>query len=345
MALISKLLTSLFIKKSGQKPCKLYSNNMKLIVQIPCLNEEKTLNDVISTIPKKIDGIDVIETLIIDDGSSDNTVAVAKEIGVTHIVRNKHNLGLARSFTKGLDACLARGADIVVNTDGDNQYPSDEIPNIVKPIIDGQADIVVGHRGGMDNPHFPYFKRKLQVWGSRVISWIIGTHVPDAVSGFRAISRDAAEQINILTTFSYTIEMLVQAAHKNIVIKSVTINTNAKTRESRLFKSIPYFIKMSGMTFLRVYTMYKPLKVFLYLGMAIMLLGALPVLRFLYFFLNDGGGGHVQSLIIGGTLFSLGFFTVILGIIADLISFNRKLTEKLLYRIQILEEKIERNDP
>ena len=315
---------------------------MKLIVQIPCLNEERCLSHVIQSIPSSIEGIDKIETLIIDDGSTDNTVQVAKDLGVNYILINKRNMGLAYSFSRGLAECVKQGADIIVNTDGDNQYPSHNIPDLVAPIIDGKADIVIGDRGGMMNKHFSYFKRKLQVFGSKIISKFIGIDVSDAVSGYRAISREAAQKINILTTFSYTIEMLVQASNKGLTIVSVPIVTNPKTRNSRLFKSIPQFLKMSGMTFLRTYTMHKPLKVFLRTGIMIAIIGALPVLRFMYFFIIGDGDGHVQSLVIGGTLVMVGFFTIMLGILADLISFNRKLTEILLQKVQNLEDKIDR---
>lgn len=313
---------------------------MKLIVQIPCLNEENTLESVIASIPKSIDGIACIETLIIDDGSSDNTVECARRIGVTHIVKNPRNLGLAKTFSRGLDECLKRGADVIVNTDGDNQYPSQEIGSLVRPILDGQADIVIGDRGGMDNPHFSYFKKKLQVFGSGVISTLIGMRVPDAVSGFRAISRDAAREMHILTDFSYTIEMLVQASARKLRVVSVSVATNTHTRESRLFKSIPYFIKMSVMTLLRVQTMYKPIQVFGLVGGALSFLGALPIIRFLYFFVLGQGDGHIQSLVLGSTLVMLGFLTIVMGILADLIAFNRKLNEKVLDRLTSLEEQI-----
>lgn len=314
---------------------------MKLIIQIPCLNEVDTLKSVIDSIPQKIKGIDVIETLVIDDGSTDGTSEYAKEIGVTHIIRNTQNKGLARSFSRGVEACLRLGADIIVNTDGDNQYPSHEIEKLVTPIINGDADIVIGNRGGMDNPHFSIFKRRLQVFGSRVISAIIGVNVPDAVSGFRAISRQAATEMNILTRFSYTIEMLVQAGANKLHIASVPITTNEKTRESRLFKSVPYFIKMSVLTLIRVYTMYRPLLVFSIFGTLLCLLGFAPIIRFLYFYIIGDGNGHIQSLIIGGMLCIIGFMTIMMGILADLISFNRQLNEKLLIRLSNLENKID----
>ncbi|MCB1652358.1 MAG: glycosyltransferase family 2 protein [Alphaproteobacteria bacterium] len=315
---------------------------MKLIVQIPCYNEAETLESVISTIPKRIEGIDKIETLIIDDGSTDGTSELAKKIGVTHIIRHAKNKGLARSFHRGIDECLKRGADIIVNTDGDNQYDSADIAKLVAPVVRGEADIVVGDRGGMDNPHFSTFKKRLQVFGSWVIGKMVGYNIPDAVSGFRAISRDAAQRLNIVSDFSYTIEMLVIAGARRMAVISVPINTNGKTRESRLFKSIPYFLKMSVSTLLRMYTMHSPLRVFLVLGGGLFFIGALPIVRFLFYYFGGDGGGHIQSLIIGGTLCMLGFMTLLAGVLADLVHFNRRLLEKALYKIHRLECELDR---
>lgn len=303
---------------------------MKLIVQIPCHNEEKTLSSVINSIPKKIDGIDIIETMIIDDGSTDKTSDVAKKLGVNHILVNNVNKGLAYSFHRGMNECVKLNADIIVNTDGDNQYCSKDISLLVKPIINDNVDIVIGDRGGMKNEHFSFFKRILQVFGSKVISKITKVNVNDAVSGFRAISREAAKSINIVSEFSYTIEMLVQASSKKLKVTSVPIRTNTKTRESRLFKNIPQFLFFSVTTLLRMYTMYKPLKVYTTLGLLSIVVGLIPVFRFLYFYFTSTGEGHIQSLILGTTLLNLGVFTLLIGLLADLVSFNRKLIEKLM---------------
>lgn len=313
---------------------------MKLIIQIPCYNEASNLESVISDIPAKVPGIDEIEILVIDDGSTDGTVALAQRLGIQHIVSNNKNKGLAYTFHFGLEACIKHKADIIVNTDGDNQYNGLDIPKLVEPILANRADIVVGDRGGYDNKHFSFFKRTLQVFGSYIISKATGLDVKDSVSGFRAISRSAAQQINIVSEFSYTIEMLIQASAKKLSVISVPIRTNKKTRESRLFSSIPHFLRMSISTLLRIYTMYKPLRVFFSLGCIMIATGLLPIIRFLYFFIAGGGDGHVQSLLLGSTLIILGFLTLIVGFVADLVSFNRKLMEKLLYRIEKLEDKL-----
>lgn len=313
---------------------------MKLIIQIPCYNEASNLESVISDIPANVPGIDEIEILVIDDGSTDGTVALAQRLGIQHIVSNNKNKGLAYTFHFGLEACIKHKADIIVNTDGDNQYNGLDIPKLVEPILANRADIVVGDRGGYDNKHFSFFKRTLQVFGSYIISKATGLDVKDSVSGFRAISRSAAQQINIVSEFSYTIEMLIQASAKKLSVISVPIRTNKKTRESRLFSSIPHFLRMSISTLLRIYTMYKPLRVFFSLGCIMIATGLLPIIRFLYFFIAGGGDGHVQSLLLGSTLLILGFLTLIVGFVADLVSFNRKLMEKLLYRIEKLEDKL-----
>jgi glycosyltransferase involved in cell wall biosynthesis len=310
---------------------------IKLIIQIPCFNEESTLPATIGDFPDKIDGIDIIETLIIDDGSTDRTIEVAKELGVNHIIQNTNNLGLARSFQKGLDACLDFGADIIVNTDGDNQYAGCDIPKLVKPIIDGNAEIVVGDRQTHKIKHFSVFKKFLQKLGSRVVRQLSGTSVPDVVSGFRAISRDAALRLNIISPYSYTIEMVIQAGKKNMAITHVPISTNAKTRESRLFKSIPNFINRQLSSMIRMYAMYEPLRVFFSIGLMLSFIGVLPIVRFLYFYFTGDGDGHLQSLVLGGVLLIIGFITFMIGLVADLISFNRQLTEITLEKIRKIE--------
>lgn len=313
---------------------------MKLIIQIPCFNEEHTLADVLAGIPTVIAGIDTIETLVIDDGSSDRTFELATRLGVSHVIANTCNKGLARTFTKGLDYALQQGADIIVNTDGDNQYASEDIAKLVAPIVSGDAEIVVGDRGGMNNQHFSFFKRCLQVAGSSVIRKLSGVDISDAVSGFRALSRSAAQQLNIVSEFSYTIEMLIQAGSKRLKVVSVPIRTNAKTRESRLFTSIPQFLNLSGATLLRAYTMYKPLKVFTGVAVIATAIGLLPIVRFIFFFLQGEGAGHIQSLVLGSMFVLLGALTFMIGIVADLINFNRRLLEQNMLRSQRLDERL-----
>ncbi len=310
---------------------------MKLMVQIPCYNEEETLPATVADIPRRIDGIDTVEILIVSDGSTDRTVEVARELGVDHIIVNKNNKGLARTFRVGLDACLRFGADIVVNTDGDNQYNGADIPLLIQPILDGRADIVVGDRVTGAVKHFSPAKKLLQNLGSFVVRNLSELDIPDAVSGYRAISREAALQINIISPFSYTIEMLIQAGKKGLAVTSVPIRTNPKTRESRLFKSIPKFIERSLTTMVRMYTMFQPLRVFFYIGMTLSVIGAIPILRFLYFYFAGDGGGHLQSLILGGVLLIIGFITFLIGLVADLMNFNRQLIELTLERVRRIE--------
>ncbi len=310
---------------------------MKLIVQIPCHNEEATLPQTVADIPRLMPGIDQVEILIIDDCSTDRTVEVARTIGVDHIIQNRAKRGLAGAFRVGIDACLRNGADIIVNTDGDNQYAGADIPKLIQPILQGAADIVVGDRQTSAITDFSATKRLLQSVGSAVIRRFSGVDVPDAVSGFRAMSRDAALQINIVSPFSYTIEMLVQAGKKNIAVASVPVGTNPKTRESRLFTSIPKFLERSVTTLLRVYTMYQPLKVFLAIGIVMSLIGLAPIVRFLFYYLSGDGAGHIQSLVIGGALLIMGLMTFLAGLVADLISHNRQLVEMTLEKVRRLE--------
>jgi len=310
---------------------------LKLIIQIPCFNEEHTLPETINDLPTEIEGIDKIELLIVDDGSTDRTVEVAKELNVDHIIQNTNNLGLARSFRKGLDACLRLGADIIVNTDGDNQYAGWDIPKLVKPIIDGKAEIVIGDRQTHKIKHFSTFKKLLQKLGSMVVRQLSGTDIPDVVSGFRAISRDAALKLNIISPYSYTIEMVIQAGKKHMAIAHVPVAINPKTRDSRLFKSIPSFVGRQLSSMIRMYSMYEPLRVFFYIGLTLVIIGAIPIIRFLYFYFSDGGAGHLQSLVLGGVLLIIGFITFMIGLVADLISFNRQLTEITLEKIRKIE--------
>jgi len=311
---------------------------MKLIVQIPCLNEEHTLPATVRDIPRAIEGVDEVEILIVDDGSTDRTTEVAREIGVDHIIVNKCNLGLARAFRVGLDECLKRGADIIVNTDGDNQYAGWDIPKLIRPIIEGRADLVVGNRQTGRVKHFSGFKKLLQRIGSHVVRGLAGVDVPDAVSGFRAISREAALKINIVSPFSYTTEMLIQAGKKRMAVVAVPVETNPKTRQSRLFKSIPQFIERQVTTIVRMYAMYQPLRVFFSIGGVFIVVGALPIGRFLYFFLfGEGGAGHIQSLVLGGVFLMMGFIALLIGLIADLINFNRQLVEITLEKVRRME--------
>jgi glycosyltransferase involved in cell wall biosynthesis len=310
---------------------------MKLIVQIPCFNEEETLPATFNDIPKQIEGVDVVEILIIDDGSTDKTIEVAKALGVHHIVINKNNRGLARTFRTGLNECLKLGADIIVNTDGDNQYAGWDIPKLIQPILDGKADLVVGDRNTAKVAHFSPFKKFLQRLGSYVVKTLSGVKVPDAVSGFRAYSRDAALQLNIVSPFSYTIEALIQAGKKHMAVTSVPVETNEKTRESRLFSSIPKFIERQLTTIVRMYAMYQPLKVFFFIGLTLSILGAIPIIRFLYFYFTGDGEGHLQSLVLGGVFTILGFISFLIALLADLMNFNRQLIEQTLEKVRRIE--------
>ena len=310
---------------------------MKLIIQIPCYNEEKNLPDTLSDLPKTIPGVDRIETLVIDDGSQDSTVEVARRNGIDHILRLKNHQGLARAFSAGIDRSLELGADIIVNTDADNQYAGQDIPRLVQPVLEGKADLVVGARQIKAVPHFSWFKKKLLRWGSAVTRALSRTEVEDVVSGFRAFSREAAVRLTILSEYSYTIENLIQLGREKLKIVSVPIRTNPKSRESRLIKNVPHFVGQQAATVLRVYATYHALKVFLALGLLIILPGVLGFVRFLYYYWNGRGGGHIQSLIFSSAMFLLGFLVLIFGLIADLIGNNRKLIERALYRIKRME--------
>ena len=318
---------------------------MKLIIQIPCFNEEQHLPQTWRDLPTAIPGIDEIEVLVIDDGSSDGTVRVARELGVRHVLEMKTHVGLARGFQSGLEAALNLGADIIVNTDADNQYRGADIPRLIEPILAGHADIVVGDRGVAYVQHFSPLKRLLQRVGSRVVQMAAGIHIPDAASGFRAYSRDAALRLNVLSDFSYTLETLIQAGMFKIPIEFIPITINPQTRKSRLAKSIPDYLMRSGITIIRAYTMYRPLRTFVSIGMVFLFLGLLLGLRFLYFFIFDTASGHVQSLILAAILMIVGVQTCLIGLAADLIGFNRRLQERTLIRIKKLELDAARQQP
>lgn len=317
---------------------------MKLIIQIPCYNEAETLPQTLQELPREVEGIDVVEWLVIDDGSQDGTSRVARSHGVDHIIRHRRNRGLAAAFRTGMDACLRNDADIIVNTDADNQYRGSNIAALIAPIIRKEADIVIGDRQTWMVSQFSFGKKVLQSLGSLLVRKLSGTTVPDAVSGFRAFSREAALQQNIVSSFSYTIESIIQAGKKRLSVVSVPIETNGKTRDSRLFSSIPQFLAQSGCTMARVYAMYQPLRVFSYISMAFFGLGMVPILRFLYLYTLGQGNGHVQSLVLGGVLVLMGFLGVMIGIVADLISRNRQLLEISLEKIRRLEMVVEKQE-
>jgi len=313
---------------------------MKLIIQIPCYNEAESLPETLLALPRTIEGIDEIEYLVIDDGSADDTSGVAQRFGVHHIVRHRTNRGLAAAFRTGLNKALAEGADIIVNTDADNQYDARDIATIVAPVLSGKADIVIGDRQVARNEHFGAFKRRLQVFGSHVVQKLSGTKVTDAVSGFRAISRSAAQRIYVVSRFSYTTEMLIQAGRNRLSVVSVPVRTNRVVRPSRLFKSIPQFLLNQGVTIIRAYAMYNPLKVFVLAGGLLAAMGSAPIVRFIYYYATGQGAGHVQSLVLGGALLTLGVIAMMLGMIADLIGRNRQLMEQALERVRILEDQV-----
>jgi glycosyltransferase involved in cell wall biosynthesis len=304
----------------------------KLIIQIPCYNEEQTLSTALADLPHQIDGIDIVEWLVIDDGSTDETVNVAKRNGVDHIVSHPQNLGLAKAFMTGLSTSLELGADIVVNTDADNQYRAECIPDLIQPILEGKADIVVGARPIDEIEHFSPTKKFLEKLGSWTVRRVSGTNIPDSPSGFRAISSSAARRLNVFNKYTYTLETIIQAGQKDIPITWVPIRTNREMRSSRLVKSIPSYIARSVVTIFRIFVVYKPFRFFMGLGSAIFLIGTAIGLRFLYYFFTESGEGHIQSLILSSILIGIGFQTVMVAFLADLLSVNRRLLEELQYK-------------
>lgn len=310
---------------------------MKLIIQIPCLNEAQTLPQTIADLPKEIPGINQIEILVIDDGSTDDTARVASQNGAHHIVRLTKRKGLAVVFHTGIDAALKRGADIIVNTDADNQYKGEDIPRLVQPILDGQADIVIGNRAIEDVKQFSWLKKRLQRLGSWVVRKLTGTKITDATTGFRAYNREAALRLNIISEYTYTLESIIQAEHKSLAIENITIHTNHVGRPSRLFKSIPEYIKRSIVTLIRVFAMFNPLRLFMTLGSIFIFAGTLIGCRFLFYYLLYSGSGKIQSLILAAALLIIGFQLLIIGLVSDLISANRRLIEDVLLRIKKVE--------
>jgi len=306
---------------------------MKLIIQIPCYNEAGTLAIALGALPRQVDGFDKVEWLIINDGSVDDTVKVAKECGVDHIVNFKHNQGLAKGFMAGINECLKQGADVIVNTDADNQYEAQDIPKLVKPILEHKAEYVIGARPISQTSHFSLAKKILQKLGSWVVRKASSTDIPDAPSGFRAMSRECAMQLNVYNNYTYTLETIIQAGQKNIAITSVPIRTNEDLRPSRLLSSIPNYIKKSVITIIRIFVVYKPFRFFMIIAVTLFGLGLLLGLRFLYFYLTGDGEGHMQSVVLSGVLMGIGFQTGLIAFVADLLAVNRKLMEEVRYRI------------
>ena len=309
----------------------------KLIIQIPCLNEAETLPETLADLPARAPGIDTIEWLVIDDGSTDGTAAVARAHGVQHVIRFRARKGLAAAFMAGLDAAVRLGADYIVNTDADNQYAGADIPKLVQPLIDGTADVVVGDRNVATLQRMPPLKRWLQRIGSWVVRQVSGTHVPDATSGFRAYTREAALRQTVVSDFSYTLETIIQAGKKRMAIAHVPVATNDKTRPSRLFDNVFTYVRKSASTIVRIYVLYEPLKVFTAAGLTLVAGGLAISLRFLYYYVTGAGSGHVQSLILAAVLLIVGFQVLLIGLLADVLSANRKLTEEVLYRVRAIE--------
>jgi glycosyltransferase involved in cell wall biosynthesis len=312
---------------------------MKLIIQIPCYNEEFTLPMTVADLPQSLPGVDVIEYLVIDDGSRDRTVEVARLLGVQHIVRQKRNRGLASAFQAGLEAALAAGADLIVNTDADNQYFGPDIAALVAPILDGRADIVVGDRGVAASEHFSSLKRVLQRFGSWVVERAAGIPIPDATSGFRAFTREAALRLTVLSEYTYTLETLIQAGARGMSVVFVPVRTNPQTRRSRLMRNLPSFLVLQAVTILRFYTIYRPLRVFMTAGAALIAVALVLGARFLALYTAGLGAGHIQSLILAAIFVIVGFQVGLIGLIADLVSQNRKMMEETLYRVRKVPHK------
>ncbi|MDJ0758582.1 MAG: glycosyltransferase [Woeseiaceae bacterium] len=309
---------------------------MKLIIQIPCFNEEASLPVALADLPKTVEGFDEVEWLIVDDGSSDNTAAVAEDNGVQHVVRHVHNQGLARAFMTGLEACVNHGADVIVNTDADNQYNAADIESLVKPILEQRAEMVIGARPINETSHFSMLKKMLQRLGSWVVRIVSGTTIEDAPSGFRAISRDAATKLMVFNEYTYTLETIIQAGQKNIPVVSVPIRTNKDLRPSRLVRSMPSYVAKSMMTIIRIFIIYRPFRFFMTIGVIIFAIGTLIGLRFVWYYLTGDGSGKIQSLILAAVLLGMGFQTILIAFVADLLAANRKLLEEQRQKLRSL---------
>lgn len=310
---------------------------MKLIIQIPCLNEAATLGTALATLPRKVEGFDVVEWLVIDDGSTDGTADLARKLGVDHVVRHPVNRGLATAFMTGIDAALQQGADVIVNTDADNQYEAGDIPLLVQPILEHRADMVIGARPISQTEHFTWIKKKLQHLGSWAVRVASKTDVADAPSGFRAMTRETAMRLNVFNAYTYTLETIIQAGLSNLTVVSVPVRTNPDLRPSRLVRSIPNYVKRSLVTILRVFVIYRPLTLFMWLSALLTASGIAIGVRYLAFYVSGNGGGHVQSLILAALCIMLGAVSFMIGLIADLITTNRKLMEQIDFRLQRVE--------
>jgi glycosyltransferase involved in cell wall biosynthesis len=323
---------------------------LKLIIQIPCYNEEKDLPTTLAHLPRTIAGVAVVEWLVIDDGSADNTVSVAQQHGVDHIVRHTSNKGLAAAFQTGLDACLKLGADIIVNTDADNQYPGEYIPALIEPIVQGKADMVIADRQVDKIPHFSPIKKRLQHFGSSVVRYVSGTDVPDAPSGFRALSRETALRVNVMTGYTYTLETIIQAGKRNLTVTHIPIQVNPKTRESRLIRNIPDYVRRSATTILRLFVLYEPLRIFTWIAVPFLVVGVGLWLRFgvLWLMGESERGANIQSVVVGAAALIIALLIYMMGIIGDLIAINRRLQEETLYyvkRVSLSTEMSERTAP
>ncbi|MGH9459042.1 MAG: glycosyltransferase family 2 protein, partial [Thermoanaerobaculia bacterium] len=313
---------------------------MKLIIQIPAYNEEKTIAQTLAALPKRLESVAKVETLVVDDGSTDATVEAARRAGADHVVRLVTHRGLSRAFLAGVDAALRLGADIIVNTDADNQYRGSDVAKLVQPILAGRAEVVIGDRDVRATPHMGPIKKLLQRLGSWAVGRAAGLDVPDVTSGFRAFSREAAYQINVFNPFTYTLETIIQAGNRNLAVQSVAIGTNAPTRPSRLYRGVGKYVRKSVVTIFRIYTLYRPLKTFFAIGAALFIAGFLLGLRFLSYYWIEGSAGHIQSLILSAVLLISGFQTVLIGLVTDLISVNRRLSEEVLIRMRKLDPQI-----
>jgi glycosyltransferase involved in cell wall biosynthesis len=322
-------------------PPKDAAHHDMLVIQVPCFNEVATLKIAIDALPREVDGFDSVKILIIDDGSTDGTADLARSLGVAKVVRHPMNRGLAAAFMSGLEAAIRMGADVIVNTDADNQYEASDIPLLTRPILDNEADMVIGARPIDDTEHFSWIKKKLQHLGSWAVRTASQTNVLDAPSGFRAISREAAMRINVFGGYTYTLETIIQAGLSDLVVKSVSVRTNPDLRPSRLVRSIGSYVRRSLGTILRVLLIYRPLVMFFSMGAIAIFVGLVVGARFLWYFLNGEGSGHIQSVVLSGLCLTLGAMMMMMGLIADLIAVNRKLSERILLRIKRIERAVE----